>query len=127
MIVAHRMAEANLSTLLIEGGGPSYGVTGGNLNARRPSWLNNTNLTRVDVPGLYKSIFADGGGLTCGPLINAYGGCTIGGNSAINAGLFFEPPSSDYDLYFPPTWGSANMTASTQRLYTMQSWTNITS
>jgi cellobiose dehydrogenase (acceptor) len=127
MIVAHRMAEANLSTLLIEGGGPSYGVTGGNLNARRPSWLNNTNLTRVDVPGLYKSIFADGGGLTCGPLINAYGGCTIGGNSAINAGLFFEPPSSDYDLYFPPTWGSANMTAPTQRLYTMQSWTNITS
>lgn len=33
--------------------------------------------------------------------MNAYGGCTIGGSSAINAGLFFEPPASDWDLYFP--------------------------
>jgi cellobiose dehydrogenase (acceptor) len=33
--------------------------------------------------------------------MNAYGACTIGGSSAINAGLFFEPPASDWDLYFP--------------------------
>lgn len=37
----------------------------------------------------------------CGAEVNAYGGCTIGGSSAINAGLFFEPPASDWDLYFP--------------------------
>jgi cellobiose dehydrogenase (acceptor) len=121
------MAEANLKTLLIEGGGPSYGVTGGNLDARRPAWLSGTTLTRVDVPGLYKSIFGDSGGLTCGPLINAYGGCTIGGSSAINAGLFFEPPASDFDLYFPPGWKSANMTAAIKKLYAMQPSTNITS
>lgn len=121
------MVESNHKTLLIEGGGPSYGVTGGDLDARRPAWLNGTNLTRVDVPGLYKSIFADSGGLTCGPLMNAYGGCTIGGNSAINAGLFFEPPSSDFDLYFPHAWKSANMTTSIKKLYAMQSSTNLTS
>jgi cellobiose dehydrogenase (acceptor) len=87
--VAYRMAKTGLSTLLLEGGGPSYGITGGDLNARRPAWLNETSLTRVDVPGLYSSIFANGGNLTCGNLMNAYGGCTIGGGSAINAGLFF--------------------------------------
>lgn len=121
------MAEANLSTLLIEGGAPSYGITGGNLTARRPAWLEGTDLSRVDVPGLYKSIFADGGDLMCGSLTNAYGGCTIGGSSAINAGLFFEPPASDWDLYFPDGWKSANMSAAIDRLYDMQPSTNITS
>jgi cellobiose dehydrogenase (acceptor) len=121
------MAEANLKTLLIEGGGPSYGITGGDLDARRPAWLNGTRLTRVDVPGLYKSIFADGGGLTCGSLTNAYGGCTIGGSSAINAGLFFEPPASDFDLYFPAGWKSADMKTAIAKLYAMQPSTNITS
>lgn len=30
------MAEAGLKTLLLEGGGLSYGVTGGDLDSRRP-------------------------------------------------------------------------------------------
>lgn len=30
------MAEAGLQTLLLEGGGPSYGITGGDLDSRRP-------------------------------------------------------------------------------------------
>ncbi|RDW92498.1 hypothetical protein BP5796_01892 [Coleophoma crateriformis] len=127
IIVADRMSAAGFSTLLIEGGGPSYGVTGGDLDSRRPAWLSGTNLTRVDVPGLYKSIYADGNGLTCGPEVNAYGGCTIGGSSAINAGLFFEPPASDWDLYFPEGWKSADMHAAIERLYSRQPSTNLTS
>lgn len=71
LIVADRMSEANKSTLLLEGGGPSYYRTGGR---ERPSWLNGTTLSRVDVPGLYKSIFSDGGDLVCGNLTTAYGG-----------------------------------------------------
>lgn len=122
------MAKTGLSTLLLEGGGPSYGITGGDLNARRPAWLNETFLTRVDVPGLYSSIFANGGNLICGSLtMNAYGGCTIGGGSAINAGLFFEPPASDWDLYFPLGWKSSNMTTAIKRLYHMLPGTNLTS
>ncbi|CZT42057.1 probable cellobiose dehydrogenase [Rhynchosporium secalis] len=127
IIVAKRMADAGLQTLLLESGGPSYGVTGGDLDSRRPSWLKGTNLTRVDVPGLYKSIFSNGGNLTCGALVNGYGGCTIGGSSAINAGLFFEPPASDYDLYFPAGWKSSDMKNATKRVYTQQPSTNITS
>ncbi len=80
------------------------------------------------MPGLYKSIFSDGNGLTCSSsLVNAYGGCTIGGSSAINAGLFFEPPASDYDLYFPVGWKSTDMKNATQRLYAKQHSENITS
>lgn len=128
IIVASRLAEAGLQTLLLEVGGPSYGVTGGDLSARRPPWLEGTNLSRVDVPGLYKSIFADGNGLMCSSsVVNAYGGCNIGGSSSINAGLFFEPPSSDYDLYFPVGWNAADMYNATKRLYAKQPSTNLTS
>ncbi|KFY56755.1 hypothetical protein V496_06654 [Pseudogymnoascus sp. VKM F-4515 (FW-2607)] len=116
IIVATRLAEANLNTLLLEGGGPSYGVTGGDLSSRRPSWLNNTDLTRVDVPGLYTSIFGDGGGLICSGTINAYGGCTIGGGSAINAGLYFEPPASDWDSFFPIGWRAADVDGAIERV-----------
>lgn len=51
IIVADRLSEAGLNTLLLEQGGHSYGVTGGD---ERPGWLNETDLSRVDVPGLCK-------------------------------------------------------------------------
>lgn len=54
IVVADRMSEAGKKTLLLEQGGPSYYITGGR---ERPDWLQNTNLSRVDVPGLYKSIY----------------------------------------------------------------------
>jgi cellobiose dehydrogenase (acceptor) len=114
IIVADRLSEAGRKTLLIEGGGLSYGVTGG---TDRPDWLKGTNLSRVDVPGLYKSIFSDQGDLTCQAVTNAFGGCTIGGSSAINAGLFFQPPDSDFDLYFPDGWKSKDVKNATQKVY----------
>lgn len=49
IIVADRLSEAGLKTLLLEQGGASYGITGG---TERPSWLDGTKLSRVDVPGL---------------------------------------------------------------------------
>lgn len=51
IIVADRLSEAGLDTLLLELGGASYGITGGR---ERPDWLNGTSLSRVDVPGLCK-------------------------------------------------------------------------
>ncbi|KAF9640838.1 putative cellobiose dehydrogenase protein [Lasiodiplodia theobromae] len=117
IIVADRLSEAGKKTLLLEDGGKSYGIVGG---TDRPEWLSGTNLSRVDVPGLYKSIFADGGNLTCGSRVNAYGGCTIGGSSAINAGLYFQPPASDWDDFHPEGWKSADVQAATQRLYKRQ-------
>jgi cellobiose dehydrogenase (acceptor) len=103
------MSEAGKKTLLLEQGGPSYYVTGGRA---RPEWLNGTELSRVDVPGLYKSIFSNSreGNLTCASdVVNAFQGCTVGGSSAINAGLFFQPPASDWDRYFPQGWKNVDM------------------
>lgn len=53
IIVADRLSETGGKTLLLEQGGPSYGITGG---TEAPGWLNGTGLSRVDVPGLCKSI-----------------------------------------------------------------------
>ncbi|KAI4114349.1 MAG: hypothetical protein LQ338_008021 [Usnochroma carphineum] len=123
VIIASRLSENTArNVLLLEGGGPSYWVTGG---TERPSWLAGTNLSRVDVPGLYSSIYSNPStNLLCQNKINAYGACTIGGNSAINAGLFFEPPASDFDLYFPIGWKHADLVPSINRLYQTQPSTN---
>lgn len=109
------MSEAGKKTLLLEQGGPSYYITGGTAG---PSWLDNTDLSRVDVPGLYKSIFSTpGGNLTCASdVVNAFQGCTVGGNTAINAGLFFQPPASDWERYFPEGWKNADMQSAIQKV-----------
>jgi cellobiose dehydrogenase (acceptor) len=114
IIVADRLSEAGKKTLLLEGGGGSYWITGGR---QRPVWLNGTELSRVDVPGLYKSIFADQGSLTCQNYTNAFGGCTVGGSSAVNAGLFFQPPAADFDDYFVDGWKYKDVNASIGRVY----------
>lgn len=49
IIVADRLREGGKKTLLLEIGGPSYGITGGK---ERPAWLAKSSLSRVDVPGL---------------------------------------------------------------------------
>ncbi|KAJ8116884.1 hypothetical protein OPT61_g1793 [Boeremia exigua] len=118
LIVADRMSEAGKKTLLLEQGGPSYYITGGR---ERPGWLNGTELSRVDVPGLYKSIFSVSGNLTCAAgVVNAFQGCTVGGNSAINAGLFFQPPASDWDLYFPAGWKNSDMQSAIAKVHAKQ-------
>ncbi|KIW00135.1 uncharacterized protein PV09_08313 [Verruconis gallopava] len=114
IIVADRMSEAGKKTLLLEGGGSSYAITGG---TESPAWLDGSSLSRVDVPGLYKSIFSVQGDLTCQNYTTAFVGCTIGGSSAINAGLFFQPPASDFDDYFPAGWKFSDVNASISKVY----------
>ena len=117
------MSEAGKKTLLLEQGGPSYFSTGGRA---RPGWLNGTDLSRVDVPGLYKSIFANNAGnLTCpAEWVNSFQGCTVGGSTAINAGLFFQPPASDWDLYFPEGWKNSDMQSAIEKVRTKQTSTD---
>ncbi|EAT90656.1 hypothetical protein HBI56_158500 [Parastagonospora nodorum] len=126
IVVADRMSEAGKKTLLLEQGGPSYHITGGSAG---PSWLNDTDLSRVDVPGLYKSIFSiQDGGLTCASdIVNAFSGCTVGGSSAINAGLFFQPPASDWDTYFPEGWKNSDMQSAINKVYAKQPSTDTPS
>ncbi|KAI0864991.1 cellobiose dehydrogenase [Xylaria cubensis] len=118
IIVADRLSEAGKKTLLLEIGNSSYGITGA---TEKPAWLTGTSLSRVDVPGLYKSIFSGSETLLCPPgVVNSYQACTIGGNSAINAGLYFQPPASDWDDYHPKGWKSADVQAATNKLLQKQ-------
>lgn len=59
--------------------------------------------------------------LTCkGDQVRAYQACTIGGQSAINAGLYFQPPSSDWDDYHPEGWHSADVKSAIDKLLQRQ-------
>lgn len=56
--------------------------------------------------------------------LTTYGACTIGGNTAINAGLFFQPPASDFDLYFPDQWKSKDVAAAIAKVRAKQPFTD---
>jgi len=125
IVTADRMSEAGKRTLLLEQGGGSYYSTGGR---ERPDWLSNTDLSRVDVPGLYNSIFSGDSSLLCGSKQNGgFGGCTVGGSSAINAELFVEPPASDFDTHYPKNWQSKDMQSAIAKVKDKQSFTNTPS
>lgn len=106
--------------LLLEAGGPSYAIVG---NSDHPAWLNGANISRVDCPGLYNSIFdssvSSKQSLLCTGAINAFGGCTVGGSSAINAGLYFAPPDADWDSWGIDAWSSKNVHQSAAALQSM--------
>jgi cellobiose dehydrogenase (acceptor) len=53
---ADRLSQAGKKVLLIERGGPSYGITGGTYQA---TWAKGTNYTKFDIPGLFESEFND--------------------------------------------------------------------
>ena len=84
--LADKLSESGKSVLLIEKGPPSSGRWGGTL---KPSWLDGTNLTRFDVPGLCNEIWVDAGGISCTDT-DQMEGCVLGGGTAVNAGLWWN-------------------------------------
>lgn len=60
--MADKLSEAGHSVLLIEKGPASTAEWGGNMG---PDWLNGTDLTRFDVPGLCNQIWHDSGRPFC--------------------------------------------------------------
>jgi cellobiose dehydrogenase (acceptor) len=84
--LADKLSEAGKSVLLIEKGPASTGQWGGTL---KPEWLQGTNLTRFDVPGLCNQIWVDSAGIACTDM-DQMAGCVLGGGTAVNAGLWFK-------------------------------------
>lgn len=84
--IADRLSEAGKSVLLIEKGFASTGEHGGTL---KPEWLEGTDLTRFDVPGLCNQIWVDSKGIACTDT-DQMAGCVLGGGTAVNAGLWFK-------------------------------------
>jgi cellobiose dehydrogenase (acceptor) len=90
--IADRLSDAGHSVLLIEKGPPSSGRYDGTM---KPTWLESTNLTRFDVPGLCNQIWVDSAGVACTDT-DQMAGCVLGGGTAVNAGLWWKvghPPS----------------------------------
>ena len=111
--LADRLSEAGNSVLLIEKGPPSSGRYGGTL---KPAWLNGTNLTRFDVPGLCNQIWADPVGIACTD-VDQMAGCVRGGGTAVNAGLWWKPHPDDWDANFPAGWRTADLKEATEKVF----------
>ncbi|KAL2755480.1 carbohydrate-binding module family 1 protein [Sodiomyces alcalophilus JCM 7366] len=111
--VADKLSEAGHKVLLIEKGPPSSGRWGG---TRGPWWLQDTNLTRFDVPGLCNEIWHDSAGIACRDT-DQMSGCVLGGGTAINAALWWKPYGLDWDYNFPAGWKASDMAAAEQRVF----------
>lgn len=84
--MADRLSEKGHSVLLLEKGPASLGMWGGNM---KPLWLDKTDLTRFDVPGLCNQIWVDSAGIACKDT-DQMAGCVLGGGTAVNAGLWWK-------------------------------------
>ena len=116
--LADRLSQAGKSVLLIERGPPSSHRWGGTL---RPDWLNGTNLTRFDVPGLDNEIWVDSAGIAC-PDIGVMSGCVLGGGTAINAGLWWHAPDIDWNYNFPAGWQATDMEPNVEKVFSRIPW-----
>ncbi|CAO2654539.1 Nn.00g112720.m01.CDS01 [Neocucurbitaria sp. VM-36] len=103
--IADRLSEAGHSVLLIEKGPPSSGRWNGTM---KPTWLEGTNLTRFDVPGLFNQIWADPTGVACDD-VDVMAGCVLGGGVAVNSALWWKPHPNDFDVNFPVGWKTSDM------------------
>ncbi|KFY05536.1 hypothetical protein V492_08470 [Pseudogymnoascus sp. VKM F-4246] len=110
---ADKLSESGKKTLLIERGPPSSGRWDGTL---KPTWLEGTNLTRFDVPGLCNQIWVDSAGIACND-IDQMAGCVLGGGTAVNAALWWKPNPIDWDYNFPSGWKADDMVAATDRVF----------
>ncbi|KAM0493580.1 hypothetical protein ACHAP8_009218 [Fusarium lateritium] len=121
--MADRLSEAGKKVLLIEKGPPSSGRWGG---TRKPDWLQGTNLTRFDVPGLCNQLWVDSAGIAC-PDTDQMAGCVLGGGTAVNAGLWWRPTPEDWDYNFPDGWKAKDMAKYEQRVFSRIPGTSVPS
>lgn len=111
--MADRLSEAGHSVLLLEKGPVSTGRWGGTM---KPEWLQGTNLTRFDVPGLCNQIWHDSVGVACTDL-DQMAGCVLGGGTAVNSGLWWKPNPRDWDSNFPDGWKFDDMVNATSTVF----------
>ncbi|KAL2128620.1 hypothetical protein VTI74DRAFT_8936 [Chaetomium olivicolor] len=111
--IADRLSKAGHKVLLIEKGPPSTGRWG---RTMKPNWLEDTNLTRFDVPGLCIQIWDDPTSAVCTD-IDQMAWCMLGGGTAVNAGLWWKPHPPDWDVNLPEGWRSKDVAAATERVF----------
>ncbi|KAK7934730.1 hypothetical protein PG985_000225 [Apiospora marii] len=121
--MADRLTEAGHTVLMLEKGPPSTGLWGGTMKA---PWLEGTNLTRFDVPGLSNQIWHDPTNITCAdfPYMS---GCLLGGGTAVNSGLWWKPHPDDWDYAWPAGWKSPDLAGATDRVFSRIPGTTVPS
>ncbi|OBT67703.1 hypothetical protein VE03_03484 [Pseudogymnoascus sp. 23342-1-I1] len=121
--LADKLSESGKSVLLIEKGVASSARWGGTI--RPPAgWLDGTNLTWFDVPGECNRMWNGGAGDTscvgcaagCTD-IDQMAGCVLGGGTAVNSGLWWNPNPEDWDYDFPEGWKSTDMASASSRVF----------
>lgn len=114
--MADKLSAAGKSVLLIEKGVASSARWGGTLRPEN-HWLDGQNLTWFDIPGECNRIWNGGtAGVACTDT-DQMAGCVLGGGTAVNAGLWWKPNPSDWDVNFPAGWKSSDMAPATQRVF----------
>ncbi|KAI1344937.1 cellobiose dehydrogenase [Xylariaceae sp. FL0016] len=111
--MADKLSEKGHKVLLLEKGPPSLGQWGGSM---KPHWLDKTDLTRFDVPGLCNQIWVDSDGVACTDT-DQMAGCVLGGGTAVNAGLWWKGNPKDWDENFPAGWHDADLKGATERVF----------
>ncbi|KUJ20172.1 putative cellobiose dehydrogenase [Mollisia scopiformis] len=114
--MADKLSAAGKSVLLIEKGVASSARWGGTIRSES-HWMDGQNLTWFDIPGECNRIWNGGtAGVACTD-IDQMAGCILGGGTAVNAGLWWKPNPSDWDVNFPAGWKSSDMAAATSRVF----------
>ncbi|CAJ2502785.1 Uu.00g101790.m01.CDS01 [Anthostomella pinea] len=111
--MADRLSEMGHTVLLLEKGPPSLGQWGGDM---KPLWLEKTDLTRFDVPGLCNQIWVDSAGVACQDT-DQMSGCVLGGGTAVNAGLWWKGNPKDWDENFPEGWHDSDLQDATAKVF----------
>ncbi|KAF9873754.1 cellobiose dehydrogenase [Colletotrichum karsti] len=125
LVVSDRLSEAGHTVLLLERGPPSSGrwIPAAQENQVpfdnwRPGWLNGTNLTRFDVPGLSQYFWSSQIDIACADQAENPAACVLGGSTAVNSALWWRPPAGDFDENgYPHGWGSADMRGAVGRAF----------
>lgn len=68
------------------------------------------------MPGLCNEIWVDSAGIAC-PDIAHMAGCVLGGGTAVNAGMYFVPPTRDWNNNWPTGWKANDVAAASSRLF----------
>ncbi|KXH55488.1 fungal cellulose binding domain-containing protein [Colletotrichum salicis] len=105
IVSADRLSANGKNVLLIERGPPSKRRWGGR---RRGRWLENSNLTRFDVPGLWfkvSMLFLD----------------------FVVVANISKPQSLDWDSQFPDSWKAEDLSAATDRAFERVPWSSVPS
>ncbi|KAE8445026.1 hypothetical protein EG329_014032 [Mollisiaceae sp. DMI_Dod_QoI] len=124
--MADKLSASGKSVLLIEKGVASSARWGGTIRPEN-GWLDGYNLTWFDIPGECNRIWNGGtAGVACTDT-DQMAGCILGGGTAVNAGLWWKPVPSDWDVNFPAGWKSSDMAAATERVFSRIPGTDLPS